>query len=327
MKLPIKRFVTSALALLLTVAMLMSTAGAIEFSGIPGGGGAQQNGDGTVRINLYSVRATTHFYEHLIGYRFSVVTGNGKLKSGTTVKDIFLREALLNIDDCLGMDDFFFYEAAARTATKLPKSEIRQTYTTEYADLSRNTVGPGSDDILDSLLGLSDSLPLSPDGIEVWCKADEGKRIEALLVGAGVIGDDGLSILDSTDRILVEPIFELTMHGQFCAATVTEIGVYEYDLYKDGYNDLYGCTYTSQNSGEYVYDGDYSDYVEMAGGGAILEAILRATNNKYPSLLYEDATGLPTVNGSPNTDAFWLSAPTDGKTGIPYIGTDKYGTE
>lgn len=317
---PIKRFATSALALLLTVAMLVSTvvtAGAIYFSGIAGGGGLQHNSNNEPTSNRFSVAALSEWSDHLVGYRFSVVTKDGKLKSGTSARNVFL---------------FFSekgktaYNDAYKESGREPKTVIRQNYKTNHGNYVHYwPTQTGC--FLDTSLGISD-LPLSPDGIEEWCTDDGGDRLNALLIAAGVIEDDaGLAILDSTDRILVEPIFELTMHGQFCVATVTEIGVYEYDLYKDGYNDLYGCTYTSQNSGEYVYGGDYSDYVEMAGGGAILEAILRATNNKYPSLLYEDATGLPTVNGSPNTDAFWLSAPTDGKTGIPYIGTDKYGTE
>lgn len=88
---PIKRLATSALALLLALSMLLSVAAEdIEFSGIPGGGGLQNNSDGTPKYNVYGVKGTQFNYQHLVGYRFSVVTKSGQIKNNTSPKNIFL---------------------------------------------------------------------------------------------------------------------------------------------------------------------------------------------------------------------------------------------
>ena len=315
MKLPIKRFATSALALLLALSMLLSVAAEdIEFSGIPGGGGLQNNSDGTPKYNVYSVKGTQFNYQHLVGYRFSVVTKSGQIKNNTHAKNIFLAASYSGAT-C--------YATAFKANIVRPKTVIRQDYEDSYVAFTnarKSVVGLMDND--SALFGIP-KLPLSPDGsaggetIEAWCTAKDG-RLEALLIAAGVIGEKGLAILDNTDRILVEPIFELTLGGQLYALTLTEIAVQEYRLYKEGYNDKYGRTYTAQGSGTYYSDADYETYKSDMENSRILEAILRVTNSTYPNFLKEDGEGIPEGAGA---GEFWYSAEIgyDVNNKVPYL--------
>ena len=270
--------------IVLLLAMLIplgTPVGAIDWSGVSNSAPNGVPSGGGWGSTDYNVSANLDWAT--VGYRFSVVNKTtGQVKSGTTVKDIYLT----------GENNFSYAIGAARATTPRPKSVLRQGYTSSYSTYTKYSTST-SNVVLDmrdkahsdiSYLPTNPFLPSQPGGgngqptIGEWCQADYGANLSALFKGAGICDKGTDALTEGTDIVLVEPLFFLKIDGNFVVLTLTEIAMYEYAQYRAGVASAYG---------------------KVASGG--INNILIMSNQKYPALLREEGdAGL-------NASKFWIT--------------------
>lgn len=192
----------------------------------------------------YAIRFTEN---NCIGYRFSVVDIEGNTRNGAVI-DVFRKTKY-------GKSQ---YSKGYKFTVKYNKKQLIK-YQYDTFSTSRNTFYCYNEADMD----FASALP-SPDGMQVW--QNDGRNLNPILLTLGI---NNISDLNYGDKILVEPIYDVSLEGIYHAVTVTELAVYGQACF--GANSNGGTSYTSETWG----------------------FIAAYTNKHYPNELYTpDGQGL-----------------------------------
>ncbi len=233
------------LAMLLAVCSLVSCIGlsafALEWDGDSTGGGGNGRPADT---KGFAVRTTD---DNVIGFRFSLVDKAGNLK-GMSVIDVFRN----------GWHGNNGYKSLAKFDTKYNKLQMIENQNSGFS-----TSVSSVNCYKEADLGFASELP-SADGMGQW--QENGVNLNIILdkLGAGSLRE-----LNTGDKLLVEPIYDVSLEGEYHAVTVAEIAVYGKALL--GANSNGG---SSSTAAEWGFIASY-------------------TNKHYPNALYTpDGQGL-----------------------------------
>ncbi len=193
---------TKILALILAACSLISCIGlsafALEWDGDSTGGGGHGRPADT---KGFAIRTTE---DNVIGYRFSLVDKAGNLK-GVSVIDVFR-----NI-----YYGRYGYSSLAKFDTKYNKLQMIENQNSGFST-SVSSVNCYKEADLD----FASELP-SADGMGHW--QENGVNLNIILdkLGAGSLRE-----LNTGDKLLVEPIYDVSLEGEYHAVTVAELAVY-----------------------------------------------------------------------------------------------------
>lgn len=242
-KIHLNKFWRRLTAALLSACLLFSfSATAINWNGSSSGG----NGGGVPgTADGYKI------YRGCVGFRFSVVNSSGGILS--SVIDVFYNNAQ-------GKDAMNKHH---KYLTKYNKKQLKDRQNNGFST-GKTTANCYNE----SSMGFASSLP-KPSGMGSWQNSD--KNLNPLLKKLGL--PKGISGLVNGDKVLVEPLYEVALKGQYHSLTVTELALYG--------KYLLGANSNGGSSGNPNTWGFISDY----------------TNKQYPNELY-----------TPNGQGLWNNA-------------------
>ena len=192
-----KRIFSVLLALLSVLLLFTVSASALTWDGSSAGGSTSAvNGSSTG----YVIRSTNDDY-CVVGYRFSVVNSAGNLKVNKVI-DVYRNTT--NGDNA--------YSTSAKFSTKYNKKQLiankNATLTTTY-----NTTNCYKE----KDMGFVSKLP-NPSGVETWQKYETNINKVLTKIGVGTTAN-----MVYGDKVIIEPLFDVCLAGEYQALTVTEI--------------------------------------------------------------------------------------------------------
>ena len=192
-----KRIFSVLLALVSVILLFTVSASALTWDGSSAGGSTKAvNGSSTG----YVIRSTNDDY-CVVGYRFSVVNSAGNLKVNKVI-DVYRNST--NGDNA--------YSTSAKFSTKYNKKQLiankNATLTTTY-----NTTNCYKE----KDMGFVSKLP-NPDGVEMWQKYETNINKALTKIGVGTTAN-----MVYGDKVIIEPLFDVCLAGEYQALTVTEI--------------------------------------------------------------------------------------------------------
>ncbi len=193
----IKKVISILLVLCTLLSAIPYSAFALSWDGDSAGGSTNAvNGSSTG----YVIRSTSDS-ACVVGYRFSAVNSSGGMKV-TKVIDVYRNTS--NGDNA--------YSTSAKFSTKYNKKQIiankNKSLTTTY-----NTTNCYKE----KDMGFTTTLP-NPSGVETWqsYEANINKVLSKLGVGS-------VSNMNYGDKVIIEPLFDVCLAGEYQALTVSEI--------------------------------------------------------------------------------------------------------
>ena len=148
----------------------------------------------------YVIRSTNDS-NCVVGYRFSAVDSSGNMKV-TKVIDVYRNTG--NGDNA--------YSTSAKFSTKYNKKQViankNKSLTTTY-----NTTNCYKE----SSMGFTTTLP-NPSGVETWQSYEANINKVLLKLGVGSVSN-----MNYGDKVIVEPLFDVCLAGEYQALTVSEI--------------------------------------------------------------------------------------------------------
>ncbi len=192
-----KKILAALLVLLSVLTVFSFAASALSWDGSSAGGSTNAvNGSATG----YVIRATNDS-NCVVGYRFSVVNSSGGMKVNKVI-DVFRNTSNGNNA----------YSTSAKFSVKYNK---RQLIANKNAKLT--TTLNTTNCIKESAMGFATALP-NPSGVETWqaYEANINKVLSKLGVGT-------TSNMVYGDKVIIEPLFDICLAGEYQALTVSEI--------------------------------------------------------------------------------------------------------
>ncbi len=193
----IKKIISILLVLCTLLSAIPYSAFALSWDGSSAGGSTNAvNGSSTG----YVIRSTSDS-ACVVGYRFSAVNSSGGMKV-TKVIDVYRNTS--NGDNA--------YSTSAKFSTKYNKKQI---ITNKNAKLT--TTYNQTNCYKESSMGFTTTLP-NPSGVETWqsYEANINKVLSKLGVGS-------VSNMVYGDKVVIEPLFDVCLAGEYQALTVSEI--------------------------------------------------------------------------------------------------------
>ena len=192
-----KRILSVLLAVLSVLLLFTISASALTWDGSSAGGSTSAvNGSSTG----YVIRSTDDSY-CVVGYRFSVVNSAGNLKVNKVI-DVYRNTT--NGDNA--------YSTSAKFSTKYNKKQLiankNATLTTTY-----NTTNCYKE----KDMGFVSKLP-NPSGVETWQAYETNINKVLTKIGVGTTAN-----MVYGDKVIIEPLFDVCLAGEYQALTVTEI--------------------------------------------------------------------------------------------------------
>ena len=193
----IKKVISILLVLCTLLSAIPYSAFALSWDGASAGSSTNAvNGSSTG----YVIRSTNDS-ACVVGYRFSAVNSSGGMKV-TKVIDVYRNTS--NGDNA--------YSTSAKFSTKYNKKQI---ITNKNAKLT--TTYNQTNCYKESSMGFTTTLP-NPSGVETWqsYEANINKVLSKLGVGS-------VSNMNYGDKVIIEPLFDVCLAGEYQALTVSEI--------------------------------------------------------------------------------------------------------
>ena len=192
-----KRILSVLLAVLSVLLLFTISASALTWDGSSAGGSTSAvSGSSTG----YVIRSTNDDY-CVVGYRFSVVNSSGSLKVNKVI-DVYRNTT--NGDNA--------YEYSAKFSTKYNKKQLiankNATLTTTY---NKTNCYKEKD------MGFVSKLP-NPSGVETWQAYETNINKVLSKIGVGSTAN-----MIYGDKVIIEPLFDVCLAGEYQALTVTEI--------------------------------------------------------------------------------------------------------
>ena len=192
-----KRIFSVLLALLSVLLLFTVSASALTWDGSSAGGSTSAvNGSSTG----YVIRSTNDDY-CVVGYRFSVVNSAGNLKVNKVI-DVYRNTT--NGDNA--------YSTSAKFSTKYNKKQLIANKNATLTTTSNTTNCYKEKD-----MGFVSKLP-NPSGVETWQKYETNINKVLTKIGVGTTAN-----MVYGDKVIIEPLFDVCLAGEYQALTVTEI--------------------------------------------------------------------------------------------------------
>ena len=193
----IKKVISILLVLCTLLSAIPYSAFALSWDGDSAGGSTNAvNGSSTG----YVIRSTSDS-ACVVGYRFSAVNSSGGMKV-TKVIDVYRNTS--NGDNA--------YSTSAKFSTKYNKKQIIANKNAKLTTTYNQT-----NCYKESSMGFTTTLP-NPSGVETWqsYEANINKVLSKLGVGS-------VSNMNYGDKVIIEPLFDVCLAGEYQALTVSEI--------------------------------------------------------------------------------------------------------
>lgn len=193
----IKKIISILLVLCTLFSAIPYSAFALSWDGDSAGGSTNAvNGSSTG----YVIRSTSDS-ACVVGYRFSAVNSSGSMKV-TKVIDVYRNTS--NGDNA--------YSTSAKFSTKYNKKQIIAN-----KNASLTTTYNQTNCYKESSMGFTTTLP-NPSSVETWqsYEANINKVLSKLGVGS-------VSNMNYGDKVIIEPLFDVCLAGEYQALTVSEI--------------------------------------------------------------------------------------------------------
>ena len=193
----IKKILSVLLIALTLFSTLSNVAFSLSWDGSSAGGSTNAvNGSNTG----YVIRSTDDSAV-VVGYRFSVMNSSGGMKSNKVI-DVFRKTSNGNNA----------YSTSAKFSTKYNK---KQVITNKDAKL--NTTKNTTNCYKESDMGFTSALP-NPSGVKTWQAYETNINKVLTKIGLGSV-----SKLSYGDKVIIEPLFDVCLAGEYQALTVSEI--------------------------------------------------------------------------------------------------------
>ena len=192
-----KKILAALLVLLSVLTVFSFAASALSWDGSSAGGSTNAvNGSATG----YVIRATNDS-NCVVGYRFSVVNSSGGMKVNKVI-DVFRNTSNGNNA----------YSTSAKFSVKYNKKQLIANKNAKLTTTLNTT-----NCIKESAIGFATALP-NPSGVETWqaYEANINKVLSKLGVGT-------TSNMVYGDKVIIEPLFDICLAGEYQALTVSEI--------------------------------------------------------------------------------------------------------
>ena len=192
-----KKILAALLVLLSVLTVFSFAASALSWDGSSAGGSTNAvNGSATG----YVIRATNDS-NCVVGYRFSVVNSSGGMKVNKVI-DVFRNTSNGNNA----------YSTSAKFSVKYNKKQLIANKNAKLTTTLNTT-----NCIKESAMGFATALP-NPSGVETWqaYEANINKVLSKLGVGT-------TSNMVYGDKVIIEPLFDICLAGEYQALTVSEI--------------------------------------------------------------------------------------------------------
>lgn len=193
----IKKVISILLVLCTLLSAIPYSAFALSWDGDSAGGSTNAvNGSSTG----YVIRSTNDS-NCVVGYRFSAVDSSGNMKV-TKVIDVYRNTG--NGDNA--------YASSAKFSTKYNKKQVIANKNAKLTTTYNQT-----NCYKESAMGFTTTLP-NPSGVETWqsYEANINKVLSKLGVGS-------VSNMNYGDKVIIEPLFDVCLAGEYQALTVSEI--------------------------------------------------------------------------------------------------------
>ena len=193
----IKKVISILLVLCTLLSVIPYSALALSWDGDSAGGSTDAvNGSSTG----YVIRSTSDS-ACVVGYRFSVVDSSGNMKVSKVI-DVFRNTSNGNNA----------YSNSAKFSTKYNKKQINAN-----KNKSLTTTYNQTNCYKESAMEFITSLP-NPSGVETWQSYET--NINKVLSKLGV---GSVSNMNNGDKVIIEPLFDVCLAGEYQALTVSEI--------------------------------------------------------------------------------------------------------
>ena len=196
-KMKSRRILSIILAMISVILLFSVTASALTWDGSSAGGSTSAvNGSNSG----YVIRSTIDD-QCVVGYRFSVVDRAGDMKVNKVI-DVYRNNVNGN----------YAYSTSAKFSKKYNKKQL-----IENKNATLKTTENTTNCYKETDMGFVSKLP-NPAGVETWQKYET--NINKVLTKIGVGSVDNMVY---GDKVIIEPVFDVCLAGEYQALTVTEI--------------------------------------------------------------------------------------------------------
>ncbi len=193
----IKKVISIILALCTLLSAIPLTALALSWDGSSAGGSTNAvNGSSTG----YVIRSTNDD-ACVVGYRFSAVTSSGAMKVNKVI-DVYRKTSNGNNA----------YSTSAKFSTKYNKKQLIAN-----KDAKLTTTENTTNCYKESSMGFTTALP-NPSGVETWQSYEANINKVLSKIGVGSVSN-----MNYGDKVIIEPLFDVCLAGEYQALTVTEM--------------------------------------------------------------------------------------------------------
>ena len=238
------------IAMLLVIAMLLSTCQSVFAISVEGGSGSGAGIPDGSAGSMYAVSS-----DNCIGYRFSIVDARGIVISDNAIKDIFMTSTY-NKRKYIGVN------GAIRCKTEISNAynnNVNMTVSTH----SRATGGWLDSSDAWKKVGLDFELR-SPKYIMKDIENDINDITKKILKRLGI--SSGTKGLGSQNKLIIEPLYAVYLNGHSLTATVTDMVVY--GIFVHGGNE--NCPSPSASGGKWGYIVEATNDTWLDGTQALL---------------------------------------------------------
>lgn len=270
MKKKFKKLIT-----ILTVIMTMTAVFTMKTHAISldySGGSSSNNTGATATTSGFTV-SYDKAKDNICGYRFSVVSASGTLKSGTKAVNVYLSDITIGNSAYSSGQRFIVSSGVAANKKQLANgTKVSSTASTQGCDYKSGNCGFYS------------SLPQNPDSIGTWIKnsSNNYQNLSRIYVICGT----NLSNATESDYVLTEPIFRMKLAGVQTAATATELALYGAAVSGgDGYNGGNGNLYNA-GSGTlwnlmYYINREFPNALYVSSNTGVYNAVTAKSSGRY----------------------------------------------
>lgn len=193
----IKRSISILLAFCLIISVIPYYAFALSWDGSSAGGSTNAvNGSSTG----YVIRSTNDS-ACVVGYRFSCVTSAGAMKVSKVI-DVYRNTT--NGD--------YAYSTSAKFSNKYNKKQVIANKNAKLTTTSNTT-----NCYKESGMGFTTALP-NPSGVEAWQAYEANINKVLSKIGVGSVAN-----MNYGDKVIIEPLFDVCLAGEYQALTVSEV--------------------------------------------------------------------------------------------------------
>ena len=212
MKIKFKKGVLIAIISIIMVLLTVITSFALSFD-YSGTGSSTTGGSGNLSNTSFSIN-TTDIDKLVIGYRFSVADKNGDIKGKSC--DVYN-----NNWSRYGITYNNYYAAKYQPSKKTWINGVGFNNNSKVSALNYNKYASSS---------IDSTMPQKPSEIGTWLSKNSYNNARKLFQNCGFPKE----LIKDGDRLIIEPLIQVKLAGDYCAHTPTELAVIGGKIY--GYN-------------------------------------------------------------------------------------------